>query len=357
MFKLDWYITKVIAIWTSVVLVILISFRSINVLVDELGYLGRADYQMLEIIYVVLLRTPGFMYEVFPISLLLGGLMALGGLARNREIIALRAAGVSIWRLFRSLVKSGIILVLVGLFIGEVVAPGMLQQSEQLRAKWLKYPSILQTKYGIWLRDANTFVNIRRIRPDGELRNITTYHFSEDGSLGLMRNALRAEYSVSKGWILRNVRETRFEDPKVYSRTVSEVPMEAHLDSDMMTKLGVDPQILSIIDLYEYNSFLRRNEQSVPEYEVAFWSKLAIPALSILMLILAMPFALSTLRDTDIPRRLMMGAIVGVVVFLINKSANFIGIIYNVSPIALAWGPVFILAGALVLYLRRIALR
>jgi lipopolysaccharide export system permease protein len=355
MYRLDWYITRQIAIWTAIALLVLVSFRSINVLVEELGSLGHGDYQTLEILYVVLLRTPGYMYEVFPMSLLVGGLLALGGMARNQEITAMRAAGISVWRLFRALLKTGVLITFVALIIGEVLAPGMRQESEQLRAQWLKYPSILQTKYGVWVRDGDAFVNIQRIKPNGELRNIRTYHFNEDGSLNTMRNALRAEYDDSSDWVLRNVRETRFEGDSVVSQTMKMTQMEAHLDADMMSKLGTDPQILSIIDLYEYNSFLHRNEQSVPEYEIAFWSKLAIPVLSLLMLLLALPFTINNMRNVDVGRNLVAGALLGVLIYLVNKSAAFLALIYAVSPIAVAWVPVLLLATVIMLYMRRIS--
>ena len=352
--KIDWYFTSIVAIWTLVVLVILVSFRSIGVLVDELGSVGRADYGTLQAVYVVLLRTPNFVHEVFPVSLLLGGLLGFGGMAKNNEIIAMRAAGIPVWRMFKAALKAGLLLVTAGVLLGELLAPPLQHKSDQLKAHWLDYPTLLQSKYGVWLRDEYSFVNIERIRPTGELNNISIYTFDEAQRLRSMTHGASAVLQQGQ-WILSDVRETRLDAAQIETAELPSKPMLISFDAGLIKNLSIEPDMLSIMALHQYNSFLAGNQISIPEYEIAFWSRLAVPVLGMLMLVLALPFTLVSMRNIDIAKRLTAGAIFGVVVFLTVKSANFAGVVYGLPPMLVAWGPVLLLALGLVIYIRRIA--
>ena len=68
-------------------------------LVNELGSLQEAKLTGPEIVKYYLVKSPTQMVVVLPIALLLGLLYALSNHARHHEITAIRAAGVSLWRL------------------------------------------------------------------------------------------------------------------------------------------------------------------------------------------------------------------------------------------------------------------
>ncbi len=351
--KLDWYFAKILAIWTLIVLLVLVSFYAIGVLVDELGTVGRADYGTLQAVYVVLLRTPYFMHEVFPVSLLLGGLLGFGGLAKTNEIIAMRAAGVSIWRLFKSAMKAGLLMVSVGLLIGEIIAPTLQHKSDQLRANWLNYPTLLQSIHGVWLREQNSFINIQSIRPNGELNNLSVYQFDDQHRLQNMTTAAKAELRDGQ-WLLLQVQVTRLQQPQIETAVLPSKLMDIGLDADLVKNISIEPEMLSILALRDYNNFLKKNQLSIPEYEIAFWTRLAVPVIGLLMLLIALPFALASTRNIDIAKRLTMGAILGVVIILVLKSASFAGVVYNLPPIIVAWGPVMVLALGVAYTVRRL---
>jgi lipopolysaccharide export system permease protein len=86
---------------------------------------------------------------------------------------------------------------------------------------------------------------------------------------------------------------------------------------------------------------------------VVFWSKLASPVIGIMMLIMSLPFVMRDIRSSDIGKHLMAGILIGVVFFLISQTLGFAGIIYNVSPVLVAWSPVVLLGIAIVFLYRR----
>ena len=67
--------------------------------------------------------------------MLLGSLVGLGGLASHSELIAMRAAGVSLARIILTVMKAGILIMLLVLFIGELVAPVSERYAENMRTE------------------------------------------------------------------------------------------------------------------------------------------------------------------------------------------------------------------------------
>jgi lipopolysaccharide export system permease protein len=121
----------------------------------------------------------------------------------------------------------------------------------------------------------------------------------------------------------------------------------------LLLNLGVEPAFLSMTELFDYISFLHDNEQRSPEYEVVFWSKLLVPVLSVLLLLLSLPFVIRDMRNADMGKHLMAGAITGVLFFLVSRTAGFAGVVYDMSPLLVAWLPVLFIAAATAWLYRR----
>ena len=79
-----------------------VGFYIFYVAFDVFNYLPAYQQNNLggrEILLICLYKTPEFLAEVLPVALLLGMLYALSQHSRNNELVAIRAAGVNIWRL------------------------------------------------------------------------------------------------------------------------------------------------------------------------------------------------------------------------------------------------------------------
>ena len=131
---LDRYIFRTVASATLVALLVLLLLESFLGLVVELEQVGKNHYDFAAIIRYLLLVQPQRLYELFPMALLVGGLLGMGALASGSELIVMRAAGVSLTRLTRSALQAGFLLSLVVLAIGEFVAPPLEQIASEQRA-------------------------------------------------------------------------------------------------------------------------------------------------------------------------------------------------------------------------------
>ena len=126
---LDRYIGRSVAISALVVLSVLLSLFTFFAFTDEVDKIGQGQYDTLEAVRYVLLTVPRLAYQLFPMVALLGSIIGLGLLASNSELTVMRAAGVSLGRIVWSVMKVGLLFVLLALVIGEGIAPSAERQA------------------------------------------------------------------------------------------------------------------------------------------------------------------------------------------------------------------------------------
>ena len=118
---LERYIGASVLKATLLALVVLLSLLVFLGVVDELDEVGRGDYRTWDALLVAFLSTPRYAFEVFPVAALLGSLLGLGALANQGELVAMRAAGMSLRQIVAAVLKAGLAMMLVVFVIGEVL--------------------------------------------------------------------------------------------------------------------------------------------------------------------------------------------------------------------------------------------
>ena len=114
---LDRYLAASIITSTALVLGVLLAFFSLLQFVDALGDIGKGNYQLTDAVRYVLLSLPGQMVEVFPMAALLGTTLGLSALAADAELVAIRAAGVSLLQIVGAAVKVGLVLAAISVTV------------------------------------------------------------------------------------------------------------------------------------------------------------------------------------------------------------------------------------------------
>lgn len=350
---LDRYIGTTVLLGITLTLLILLVLVGFVTLMDELGDVGKGDYRTADAFYYVLLALPRRAYEVFPMSVLLGSLMGLGGLANNSELVAMRAAGVSLARIIVSVLKAGVLATLIVLVLGELVAPNTEQYAERMRANKISQQITLKSKYGFWARDGGSFVNIRQILPGSQLKDIYIYEFSPDRKLEVSTHADFAQYQDGS-WLLRGISQTRFLEDHVESRTLDQATWDSLLNPNILNVVVVRPTMLPVWGLYQYIDFMKQNGQEVVVYEVAFWSKVIMPLVTLVMVFLAVPFVFGVLRSVGIGQRIFAGSLLGLAFFLMNKVLSHMAVVFSLNPLFAAALPTLLFLGLGFWFVRRV---
>ena len=329
---LDRYIGISVLRNIGLVLLVLIALDSFFRLVRELNQVGTGNYDQLEMFLYLVLTTPAHVVEFFPIAALLGAITGLGALASTSELIVMRAAGVSLLRIGGSVLKAGFILILAVMLLSEFVVPTSEQFAESRRSQLLAEQTAIKTKNGFWSRDARSFLNIRDIRPGGEIGDIYIYEFDDKHELRTTTYAREAAYEDGN-WILIGLSQSQITRTGIKTRTFDRAQWDSILSPALLSLLVIDPVQLSIRDLYEYYSYLTDTRQDAERYELAFWSRLVMPLSIAVMMLLAVPFVFGPLRSVSIGQRIFVGFLVGLGFFLFNRAFNHVGIVYDIPPI------------------------
>lgn len=350
---LDRYIATGIAVHTGIVLIVLLALFTFFAFMDEMGAVGRGNYGLAQAGQYVLLTMPRMMVQMFPIAALIGSMAGLGLLARNNELTVIRAAGVPLWRIVWSVMKVGLVLMVTMSVIGEWIAPHSESRAQMLRSVSMSENISFKGKNGLWARDANSVVNVREILPDGKLAGVYIYDFAEPNRLKQITQARQAVYLHDR-WLLHDVTHQRFEEGAVRSSQAAEEEWSTRLSPDLLNVVIVKPDTLSVAGLRNYVDYLHENGLKAERYEVAYWSKIAAPFVTGVMVFLAIPFAFGPLRSVTAGQRLVVGMLIGVGFYLFNQVTTYVTLVYGINPVAGALLPALMFSGYAVYLMRKI---
>ncbi|HEV2748008.1 MAG TPA: LptF/LptG family permease [Allosphingosinicella sp.] len=161
--------------------------------------------------YYALLRLPPVAQQAIPIAALAGGMFSFVTLSRSREMVAVRAAGISQFRIFRMAAPVYLVLALIVFLLAERVTP-----ASQLRFEaWWSATAVGERRREAeprWFRIGSDIVRAARTSPDGSrLEDVVIFRRGPD-SLISERVAAASATSAARGWMLSDVRRIRFGD-------------------------------------------------------------------------------------------------------------------------------------------------
>ena len=333
---LFWEWLKVFLLTLGVVLGLLILEDMYDDLPDLLDYgAGPSD---IGLYYLVLL--PSFLPLVLPISLLVSLLFSLGSLHKNNEIVALRAAGLSLWRISRGLWFAGLLLTALLFALNSRWVPWSVETSREL-LDGLRFTS--QEAGGVDFREIGQVPNLSfDNRRAGRLWfmngfseraflgvGVTVYTRDRDGRERYRIAAREAVFEESEGyWRFLDGREITYnaEGEPIRSVGFDEKKMlEYREHPELMLALNKRPKDLSFFEIRGILSSIQPEENPrVYAYLVQYYQILAAPFSCLVVMGLAIPFAVSGVRTNPL---------VGV-----SKSVGFFILFYFMSNICIVLG-------------------
>lgn len=329
--KLDRYIGRTVVLGIMLSLLVLLTLVAFITLLKEMEDVGRGAYQTTDALFYILLILPRGAYEIFPVAVLLGSLIGLGGLASHSELTAMRAAGISLARIIFAALKGGLLVMLLIVFIGEFIAPNSENHAEVMRAEKISKQITLKTKYGFWARDGNSYINIRYFPSSSELKDIYIYEFLDNRELKVATHAGSAVYQGDH-WLLKDIRQSRFSEDAVVSTQLESASWESMLSPNLID-IVVRPTLLPIWGLYQYIEFMHENGQEARVYEVAFWGKVLTPLVTLVMVFLSVPIVFGVLRSVGVGQRIFVGALLGTLFLMMSKAFANIAVVYQLNPL------------------------
>jgi lipopolysaccharide export system permease protein len=317
--------------WLSVNLVLggLFSFLELVKQLDDIE--GR--YRLADALLYVALTLPGRMFELAAMGALLGAILGLGLLAKNLELVALRAGGISIQRIGWGFARPAL-LILVALLLGaQFIIPPLEQTAWTRRATALARPGTILPRGDFWTRHDRRFINLRTDRENG-VQAVDLYEFDDKGRLAGYIHAGEARIGAEGNWELRDVQQRVIADQGGLSREMPQLIVPGLLTREQAAVLALPPQTLSLSELLSIIKSMKNRQENPGRYRLALWQKLTLPLMAAAMILMSLPFVCGPARSASLGWRMMIGTIIGVAFFFLNRILGYSGLILQISP---AW--------------------
>ena len=314
-------------------------------MVDEFRWIGTGTYELKHALMSVLLNIPTHVYELLPITVLIGTIFVMARMAQTSEFTILRTSGLSPWQALGSLMSIGVAFVVLTFAIGDYVAPAGEQASQLLRAQ--RFGQLSTGRTGAWLREKSdegmSAINVRAISPEGNLQNVRIFSFDDQGRIQRQLTAAGGSFEA-KGWKLNHVQDQRYflsdeSKARVEVKNIEELTWPTTVTRNMVAAAVLKPDQMSTYDLFRYVSHLQANGQSAQRYEIELWRKVFYPISCLVMVVLALPFAYLHFRSGGITGYVFGGVMAGISFFLLNNVFGFAGNLQNWSPMLTAAAP------------------
>ncbi len=343
-----------------IVWLVLTGFDALNQLVRQLSRVGEHGYTVTDALLFIVLTLPRRLYQHFGSAALIGGLLGLGGLAASGELTALRAAGMSKFRIVLSVVLATGALALLVMLMGETLGPVGDQRANALQLQSRSGRIALSYGSGLWVKEGPQFINARyavAIRnPNGadsiRLLDVREYTIADDGQLTRFLRARDA--TRDKGsWTLHQVRDSRVDDQRVQTSTVDSMPWHTDLDPEVLKQSLVHPEYLSMPDLLRNMHYLSANGLNSAPYANAFWGHALFPLNVLALVFCAMPFAFGSVRSGGLGRRIFIGMLLAIGWYFLQRVITNMGMVYGVPALLANLIPSLFLIALASVYFRR----
>ncbi len=320
---------------------------SLQVLFTYLGELGelKDGYGAWDAFLHVLWGAPNALYEILPISALIGAVLGLGTLASNSELIVMRSVGVSLWRIVGWVMRSALLLVVVSFALSEWVIPYTNEKADSIKSH--RSAAELGEVKGYWSREGQRFIYIDYANSKGQLKNVQVIDFDDSYRLRGSLDAEQGQFVADGSWALKNARQMDIlsNGDAVLERS-SQLPLSLALQPKYVHMVTLDPEDLSPSQLVSFMSYLDEYSQVPKTYQLAFWQKAASPLALIALVVIACSFIFGPLRQQSMGFRLVIALFTGLGFFYLQDFLGYASLVYSPSPAWFVFVPIALIFAA-----------
>jgi lipopolysaccharide export system permease protein len=347
------YVASTLLAAVGLVMLVLLALGGLFQFIGEQNSVGVGHYGFTDALAFAAMNLPRFGLQALPAGVLIGAMLGIGTLARSHEITAMRAAGMTKWRLVRAALAAGVVVVALALAVGEYLAPRLETLADERKA-FAKYDDIsFAGQGGAWMRDGDTIINVSMQSSAVEFGSMLVYQFGSDRRL---QSVARADHATAEGshvWQLYDYAETRFDGDRVSAQREPKHALISAASVDFLQLAVIQPAQMSLAALRRAIEYRRANELSATAYEFEYWSHIAGMFALLVAAAFAIPFGFGSMRSAGSGARLTIGLVIGILYFLLQRVVGSGVSLFHFSPLVLAWLPPVLLTLATTLLLWR----
>lgn len=331
----------------------LIAFAAIFIIIDIIGFLDKfidhsVSFPMLIQYYIFYL--PYIIILTLPVATLLASLFSVGQLSRYNEITAMRASGLSIYRILSPLFIAGIIISLLAMYAGERFVPFANQKKKDIYQNYVnpkKRKSKRKTKNIQLQVEENRWLLIRFF----DVKTNTAFKVSIEN---YDKNVLIERIDAPKmtwqtdGWVLKQGYSRQFKNNVEFAQSFDSLKVQnLRFQPEDIARVQKKAEEMSYWELKNFIEEIRRTGGNPDRWLVELYLKIAFPFANLIIILFGAPLAS---RKTRSGSAISFGISLFVcfVYFGIIKVGQSMGHNGVLPPMLAAWiGNLFFGAGAI----------
>jgi lipopolysaccharide export system permease protein len=339
------YLVRTVLAYTLLVMLVLLALGALFMFIGQQDDIGVGNYTVTQALLFVALNLPSYLFQLLPVAALIGALLGLGNLARGSELVVMRASGVTTARLCAWLGVAGFLLAALMFMIGEYVAPPLGKYARQMKvfAKFDEYS--MSGSRATWVRDGDTIISVAQQSGSAQFGGIKVFQVDPARRLLSVGRAESASVPGDKAWRLENYLGTTFgADGTAGIVREAQRDVQTSLSSEFLGLAVAEPEMMGMRDLRGYIAHLQRNDLQSAKFEAAFWSRIARFVVVLLVIMLALPFCLGSMRNSGQGARTVIGVLIGAGFVLLSQMLESSGQLFGLQPWLVGWLPTALLA-------------
>lgn len=292
---LDRYVARECLKLLGLCLVIFVGIYLVVDLFEKLSRFLEARVTAHLILRYYFYRLPKILVEVLPVAVLLASLLTLSGLGRHNEILAMKMGHVSTLRIALPCLIVGALASGAAWIVAEHVAPGANERAlaiERMEVRRLPAYRTAQDK-DIWYRaEGNRFVHISLIETGtGLIRGMSVFTLSDDFQLLERVDAQEAAWEAEH-WTLRDGYRLDQREAALQITPFARLTLPLQERPEEFARIAPSPEEMSFAELRRYIERLTRSGVNVTRYRVDLHAKVAIAAVSLIMVVIGVSFGM-----------------------------------------------------------------
>ncbi|MCF7529314.1 LPS export ABC transporter permease LptG [Neisseria lisongii] len=337
------YIIRQMAVMAVYALLAFLALYSFFEVINEMGDVGKGSYTGGKMLQYLALNIPAHAYELMPLAVLIGGLIALSQLAAGSELTVIKASGMSTRKLLGILSQFGLIFALATVAVGEWAAPKASRYAENMKSSAIS-GKISTGSSGLWLKEQNHIINVREMLPDHTLTGIKIWSHNEHYQLTEALAAETAALNADGSWQLNKVSRSAIGAEQITAAREDSVRWPVSFDAALLDVLLVKPDQMSVSALWTYIRHLESNKQQTQAYQIAFWRKIMYPVAAWVMALVAFAFTPQNTRHGNMGLKLFGGICLGLAFHFAGRLFGFTSQLYGIPPFLAGILPTLIFA-------------
>ena len=304
-----------------------------------------------------LYKTPYLVFLSVPLTVLLASAFTLILLSRSNEVVAMRANGLSLYRIIAPILIASLGISFLTFLGNEYVVPIANRRGDYIWRVNIKKVGLRThiQRNKIWHRsEDNTIWRITHYDPYAEkMRGVTLYRMDEANRLTQRIDAGAAVWRpAGKRWAFhQGVIHHLADGGKIRQETFSEKIFALQETPEDFKKTGGDPAVMNYQELGRYIQSLRKSGADPTRYLVDMWAKLSTPFISFMLALVSAPFSIRSSRSGGVALGVAVSIGIGAVYLVLFYAGLSLGHAGRLPPVLAAWGPnaVFLTGGAYML--------